>query len=205
MKSTLVLLRHGQSIWNQENIFTGWVDVPLSKKGEEEASQAGKLLSNYSFDAVFCSNLSRAKRTAEIALKERLPDKFICDEALNERHYGKLQGKNKDDMRKKFGVEQVHIWRRSFDVRPPQGESLKDTCHRVLPYYHAMIEPRLKEGQTILISAHGNSLRALIMYLEGLDEDKIVKVEVPTGVPIVYSLGDDGEVLKKEVLIPKGD
>src|SRR5690606_14654040 len=148
MSSILVLLRHGQSLWNKQNIFTGWVDVGLSEQGVEEARAAGERLKGYRFDAVFCSILERAKKTAQLALAERMPDLFICDQALNERDYGDLQGKNKDEIRKKYGEEQVHRWRRSFSEKPPGGESLQDTCDRVLPYFISNIEPRLKQGQT---------------------------------------------------------
>ncbi len=161
---TLILLRHGQSEWNQKNIFTGFVDVPLSDIGVQEARTARTLLSPYTFDAVYTSALKRAQDTAKIALDNRMPRDYYCAEALNERHYGELQGKNKDEMRSLYGDAQIAIWRRSFDVRPPGGESLKDTCERVLPYFNQEIVPRLKQDETILISAHGNSLRALIKF-----------------------------------------
>lgn len=200
MTSTLVLLRHGQSEWNQKNIFTGWVDVALSEIGEQEAARARESLSSYRFDAVFTSLLKRAQHTAHIVLEGRMPDAYFCAEALNERHYGDLQGKNKDEMRAEYGEEQIAMWRRSFDVRPPNGESLKDTCDRVIPYFKREIAPRLTRGETILISAHGNSLRALIKYLENLSEDAIVGVEIPTGVPIVYELDDDLGIINKTML-----
>lgn len=200
MSSTLVLLRHGQSEWNQKNIFTGWRDVPLSDAGEDEARRAGKALERYAFDAVFTSALKRAQDTAAIVLKGRMPEAYFCSQALNERKYGELEGKDKDEMRRIYGPEQVHIWRRSFEVRPPGGESLKDTCDRVLPYFKREIAPRLQQGQTVLIAAHGNSLRALVKYLEGLSDQQVVGLEIPTGVPIVYQLGDDLQVLSKSVL-----
>lgn len=203
MTSTLVILRHGQSEWNQKNIFTGWADVPLSALGIKEAQNARDALKSFSFDTVFSSALKRAQETAKIVLSEQRPRECICSEALNERHYGDLQGKDKDETRKLYGNEQVHLWRRSFDVRPPNGESLRDTCERVLPYFEREIKPRLKEGQTILISAHGNSLRALVKYLEGLSDEQILSVEIPTGEPIVYRLDDDGNVIEKKTLFKK--
>lgn len=199
MASTLVLLRHGQSEWNQKNIFTGWVDVDLSEKGRAEAERARVILLSYFFDAVYMSALKRAQITAEIALKDRMPTTIICSEALNERHYGELQGKNKDEMRTTYGEAQVEEWRRSFDVRPPGGESLKDTCDRVIPYFEEEIKPRLQRGETVLISAHGNSLRALVKHLEHLSDAAIVGVEIPTGVPIVYELDDDLGILNKTI------
>lgn len=200
MSSTLVLLRHGQSEWNQKNIFTGFVDVLLSPVGEDEARWAREALKGYRFDAVFCSALKRAKDTAEIVLNGRMPESYFSSEALNERCYGQLEGKNKDEMRRLYGSEQVQIWRRSFDERPPGGESLSDTCERVMPYFKREIEPRLRQGQTILISAHGNSLRALVKYLEGLSDEEIVEVEIPTGMPIVYRLDGDGKIIDKIML-----
>jgi len=197
----LVLIRHGQSQWNLENRFTGWIDMPLSPKGEEEAKEAGEKLIGMKFDKVFTSVLQRAIKTYDIAAKEAdinlTPEK---DKALNERMYGDLQGLNKDECRKKFGEEQVHIWRRSYDVPPPNGESLKDTAARVLPYYHSKIEPELKAGKNVLVVAHGNSLRALIMYLEKLSGDEIVKVEIPTGVPILYELDEKLNIISKKEL-----
>lgn len=198
----LVLVRHGQSQWNLENRFTGWIDISLSPKGEEEAKSAGEKLKGMLFDKAFTSMLQRAIKTFEIAahaagFKHLIAEK---DEALNERMYGDLQGLNKDECREKFGDEQVHIWRRSFDVPPPRGESLKNTAERVLPYYHKRIEPMLKEGKNILIVAHGNSLRALIMFLEKLSGEQIVKVEIPTGVPILYELDDNLNVVSKKEL-----
>jgi 2,3-bisphosphoglycerate-dependent phosphoglycerate mutase len=198
----LVLIRHGQSQWNLENRFTGWIDIPLSPKGEEEARQAGEKIKGMKFDKVYTSVLDRAIKTYEIAADiaglNHLP--VEKDKALNERMYGDLQGLNKDDMRKQFGAEQVQLWRRSFDVAPPNGESLKDTADRVLPYYHAKIEPDLKSGKNILVVAHGNSLRALIMFLDKLSKDEVVKLEIPTGVPILYELDEKLNILGKKEL-----
>ena len=189
----LVIVRHGQSQWNLENRFTGWVDIDLSPKGEEEAKKAVDLLQGYKFDLAFTSDLIRAQRTLDIILdgigQDMIP--IEKDLALNERMYGDLQGLNKDETRQKFGDEQVHIWRRSFDIAPPNGESLKDTADRVIPYYKEKIEPALKAGKDIIISAHGNSLRALIMYLEKLSPEEIIQVEIPTGHPKIYVLNDD--------------
>ena len=200
--SLLVLIRHGQSQWNLENRFTGWIDIPLSKKGEDEARQAGEKLKGYKFDKAYTSVLIRAIDTYRIAAEtagfNNLP--LEKDKALNERMYGDLQGLNKDETRQKFGAEQVQLWRRSYDVQPPNGESLKDTAARVLPYYHSTIEPDLKEGKNILVVAHGNSLRALIMYIENISEDEIVKLEIPTGVPIVYELDGNLKILSKKEL-----
>ncbi len=197
----LVLIRHGQSQWNLENRFTGWIDMPLSPKGEEEAKEAGEKLIGMKFDKGFTSVLKRAINTYDIAAKiAGISVPFEKDKALNERMYGDLQGLNKDECRKKFGEEQVHIWRRSYDVPPPNGESLKDTANRVLPYYHSKIEPELKAGKNVLVVAHGNSLRALIMYLEKLSGDEIVKVEIPTGIPILYELDEKLKVVSKKEL-----
>jgi len=198
----LVLIRHGESEWNKQNRFTGWIDIPLSEKGEEEARSAGEKIRGFKFDLAFTSVLQRAIKTFEIAAQIAGFNHLLAekDEALNERMYGDLQGLNKDECREKFGVEQVHIWRRSYDVPPPNGESLKDTAARVMPYYYKRIEPMLKEGKNILVVAHGNSLRALVKHLDGLSDEAIVKVEIPTGVPIYYDL--DGElktVSKKEL------
>lgn len=203
MSSTLVLLRHGQSLYNQKNIFTGFLDVELSEQGREEARRAGESLKDFKFDAVFTSALKRAADTAEIVLKDRMPADYFADAALNERHYGELQGQNKDEARALFGVEQVQIWRRSFDVRPNGGESLKDTCDRVLPFYKKNIEPRLKKGQCILVAAHGNSLRALVMHLQSLSATQIVGVEIPTGVPMVYEFDDNLKLINKKILSTK--
>lgn len=200
--SKLVIVRHGQSVWNKENKFTGWVDVDLAEKGIEEANRAGELLKDYKFDAAFTSVLKRANRTLDIILDKigQTDIPITYDEALNERMYGDLQGKNKDEMREEYGEEQVHIWRRSFDVPPPGGESLKDTAERVLPYFEKEIVPMIKAGKNIIISAHGNSLRALIMKLENLTPEEILKTEVPTGVPKVYELDADLKIESAEFL-----
>lgn len=192
----LALVRHGQSEWNAKNLFTGWRDPDLTELGLEEAHRAGRILATagYRFDVAFTSSLRRAQHTLDIILEElgqtNLP--IIRDAALNERDYGDLAGLNKDDARARWGEEQVHVWRRSFDVPPPGGESLKMTAERVLPYYDAHIRPRLLAGETVLVAAHGNSLRALIMALEDLSPDEIVKRELATGVPIVYALDQAG-------------
>jgi 2,3-bisphosphoglycerate-dependent phosphoglycerate mutase len=200
--ATWVLIRHGQSVWNKENKFTGWVDVDLTEKGIEEAGKAGELLADYKFDEAYTSVLMRANKTLDIILKktgqEDIP--ITKDQALNERMYGDLQGLNKDDTRAKYGEEQVHIWRRSYDVQPPGGESLKDTADRVLPYFDNEIAPKIKAGQKLIIAAHGNSLRALIMKLEKLSREEILNVEIPTGVPKVYELDEDLNVLSSEFL-----
>jgi 2,3-bisphosphoglycerate-dependent phosphoglycerate mutase len=193
----LVLVRHGQSEWNLKNLFTGWKDVDLTEAGVAEARAAGRKLKaqGLSFDIAYTSALKRAQRTLDLMLAEmgqKVP--VIRDQALNERDYGDLVGLNKDDARKKWGEEQVHIWRRSYDVPPPGGESLKDTVARALPYFVQEILPRVLRGERTLISAHGNSLRALIMVLERLTPEQILKRELGTGVPIVYRLNADSTV-----------
>ncbi|GIV53939.1 MAG: 2,3-bisphosphoglycerate-dependent phosphoglycerate mutase [Candidatus Kapaibacterium sp.] len=195
----LILLRHGESQWNKENRFTGWIDVDLSDRGEQEARQAGELLRSVSIDAVFTSSLRRAIRTAEIALdtagKSHLP--LIKDAALNERHYGDLQGLNKDEVARTYGEHQFKLWRRSYDVAPPNGESLKMTQERVLPYYRTHILPILQEGKNVLVVAHGNSLRALVMELEQLSPEQIIGTNIPTGIPFAYEIDANGKVLRK--------
>ena len=204
MSHLLVLVRHGQSEWNLKNLFTGWRDPGLTEKGVEEARQAGKSLKakGLSFDLAFTSDLSRAQDTLTLILEEidQTGLETIKDKALNERDYGDLTGLNKDDARKKWGDEQVHIWRRSFDIPPPGGESLKDTADRVLPYFRSEILPRVLAGKKVLIAAHGNSLRALIMMLDGLSGEQILQRELGTGIPIIYRLDDDGQVLSSEDL-----
>lgn len=196
--SRLILLRHGQSVWNQENRFTGFVDVELSEKGVQEAVLAGRALGNEAVDVVFTSVLKRAIDTADIVLREAHKDCLrLTSPALNERHYGDLQGLNKDEVRAQYGAEQVHVWRRSYDVAPPGGESLKQTCERVIPYFYSDIAPRLKRGQNVWVVAHGNSLRGLIKELEHLDDKQIVDVEIPTGVPIRYEIDADGKATNK--------
>ena len=195
----LVIVRHGQSLWNLENRFTGWIDIDLSEKGIEEANSAGELIrkNNFKFDKAYTSALIRAQKTLDIIL-DKIEQKGIpveYDKALNERMYGDLQGLNKDETRKKFGDEQVKLWRRSYNVAPPNGESLKDTAARVIPYWNSHIIPDLKSGKNILIAAHGNSLRALVMFLEKLSEDEIVQTEIPTGAPKFYNLNENLEII----------
>ena len=196
MKSTyLVLVRHGQSEWNEKNLFTGWKDPKLTPRGVDEAIKAGKKLkeAGYSFDKMFTSDLFRAQDTGRIILEQMdIPSiEVIKDVSLNERNYGDLAGLNKDEARKKWGEDQVHVWRRSFDVPPPGGESLKDTAERVLPYFKENIIPELIEGLNILVAAHGNSLRALVMELEEISSEKIVELEISTGVPLVYKFEEN--------------
>src|ERR671928_580202 len=194
MQNVLVLVRHGESEWNKLNLFTGWHDVDLSPKGIEEARAAGRRLKaiGLSFDLAFTSALKRAQRTLDIILQEMgLTIPIIRDQALNERDYGDLTGLNKDDARARWGAEQVHVWRRSYDVAPPGGESLKDTAARVLPYYIQEIQPRVLRGERVLVSAHGNSLRALVMVLDRLTPQTIPSMELATGVPLVYRLRGD--------------
>jgi 2,3-bisphosphoglycerate-dependent phosphoglycerate mutase len=198
----IVLLRHGESQWNLENRFTGWVDVPLSPKGEEEARSAGLKLKSYRFDRAFTSVLIRANETLRIVL-EAIGQTTIPiekDQALNERMYGDLQGLNKAETAKQYGEQQVKIWRRSYDVRPPNGESLKDTAERVLPYYERRINPHVLAGETILIAAHGNSLRALVMHLDQLSKEEVLELNIPTGAPLVYRIGEGGKVLDHRYL-----
>ena len=191
-KSNLVLVRHGQSEWNKKNLFTGWKDPELTNQGIEEAIKAGKLLKtkNMKFDIMFTSDLLRAQETGRLILENMGQSDIpvIKNHCLNERNYGDLAGLNKDDAREKWGEEQVHVWRRSFDVPPPGGESLKDTAERVLPYFHSEIFPKVEEGLDVLIAAHGNSLRALVMELEEINSDEIVKLEIATGDPLTYEL-----------------
>ena len=190
----LVLIRHGQSLWNAENRFTGWTDIDLSKKGEKEAKAAGEKLENVSFDVVHTSALMRAQRTAEIIIKNNKISENIPtykDERLNERHYGSLQGLNKTETAEKYGPEQVHIWRRSFDIAPPDGESLKMNAERTLPYFKEDVLKHLNEGKNVLISAHGNSLRSIVMHIENISKEDIVKLEIQTGVPRTYEYKDN--------------
>ncbi len=198
----LVIVRHGQSEWNKANKFTGWVDVGLAEKGVEEAKEAGKKLNGLKFDKAFTSALKRAQNTLSLILEQTGQSDLDVqkNEALNERMYGDLQGMDKDEARREFGEEQVHIWRRSFDIAPPGGESLKDTADRVLPYYEKEIVPILKDGKNVIIAAHGNSLRALIMSIEKLGKDEILGVEVPTGKPKMYELDADLNVVSSEYL-----
>ncbi|MEF2550380.1 2,3-bisphosphoglycerate-dependent phosphoglycerate mutase [Aurantimonas sp. A2-1-M11] len=204
MSRTLVLVRHGQSDWNLKNLFTGWKDPDLTEKGVEEAADAGRRLkaAGLRFDIAFTSELSRAQRTLTLMLAElgQTGLETIRNVALNERDYGDLSGLNKDDARAKWGEEQVHVWRRSYDVPPPGGESLKDTGARVWPYYIHDILPKVMNDGTVLVAAHGNSLRAMVMALDGLTGEEIVGQEIATGVPIVYRLNADTSVAEKTVL-----
>jgi 2,3-bisphosphoglycerate-dependent phosphoglycerate mutase len=204
MDRELVLVRHGQSDWNLKNLFTGWEDPDLSEQGIAEAKAAGRKLraTGHRFDIAFTSALKRAQHTLDLMLEELGQRDLVTikDQALNERDYGDLTGLNKDEARKRWGKEQVHIWRRSFDIPPPGGESLKDTADRVLPYFRSKVLPRVLKGERVLISAHGNSLRALIMELERLSGDEIVARELATGIPIVYRLNPDGTVRSCEAL-----
>jgi 2,3-bisphosphoglycerate-dependent phosphoglycerate mutase len=201
--SLLVIVRHGQSIWNLENRFTGEVDVPLTDIGRKEAHAAGRSLSNITFNYCFTSVLKRAEETLEIILEEihqqNLPIKK--DKALNERNYGDLQGLNKTEVAKKYGEQQVEIWRRSYSIRPPGGESLEDTASRVIPYYKLLIEPLLKSGNNCLIVAHGNSLRALMMYLENIDANTIAEITLPTGIPRLYSFDEQLKLVSLPIMI----
>ena len=203
---TLALVRHGQSQWNLENRFTGWIDVPLTDRGRKEATRAGELLkeAGLHFDAAFTSDLTRAQDTLRIMLdvlgQAGIP--IERDKALNERHYGALQGLNKAETAKKYGKEQVHIWRRSYDVPPPDGESLKDTAARTLPYFDSRILPELKAGRDVIVSAHGNSLRSIVMELDSLTQEQILELSLDTGVPLLYQFDDEGRVLSKKILKP---
>ena len=225
MLSKLILVRHGQSQWNLENRFTGWVDVPLSKKGIDEAISAGQKLKDTVFDTMYVSHMLRAIQTLHYILVESSSDKtpifhheqkrvadweyYSGDKSreipvfqsvdLAERFYGDLQGLNKDETRAKYGDEQVHLWRRSYDINPPNGESLKDTCERTIPYFKKYILKDLQEGKTVLVCAHGNSLRSITMYVESISEQDIPKVEIPTGIPIMYDLDND-KILEKKLL-----
>ncbi len=200
----LVLIRHGQSEWNEKNLFTGWRDPDLTKKGVQEAHSAGKSLGalGIKFNVAFTSALRRAQKTCKIVLQELEQEnlQIIFNQALNERDYGDLSGLNKDDARKKWGDEQVHQWRRSYDIPPPSGESLKDTAERVLPYFQEHIKPEIKNGNNILIAAHGNSLRALIMSLEDMSTEEILQTEIETGQPLIYEFNDQLEITKKQII-----
>jgi 2,3-bisphosphoglycerate-dependent phosphoglycerate mutase len=200
----LVLVRHGQSEWNLKNLFTGWRDVDLTEQGVQEAQKAGRALKaqGIDFGIAFTSALKRAQRTLDIMLDEMDQTKIpvIRNQALNERDYGDLVGLNKDDARQKWGDEQVHIWRRSYDVAPPGGESLRDTAARVLPYYIQEILPRVMRGERVLVAAHGNSLRALVMVLDRHTTESILKLNLGTGVPMIYRLNADCTVAEKRDL-----
>ncbi|MDX2287518.1 MAG: 2,3-bisphosphoglycerate-dependent phosphoglycerate mutase [Hyphomicrobiaceae bacterium] len=205
MNNVLVLVRHGQSQWNKLNLFTGWRDPDLTEQGIAEAERAGLLLKaqGVTFDIAYTSMLRRAQRTLDLMLEEMeqtdLP--VVRDQALNERDYGELSGLNKDDARLRWGEEQVLVWRRSYDIAPPGGESLKDTAARVLPYYKTRIWPDVKAGKNVIVAAHGNSIRALIMYLEELSAKEILEREVATGAPMVYRLTQHGHVEDRRDLV----
>lgn len=208
----VILIRHGESQWNLENRFTGWVDVPLSPKGEQEARTAGEKLSSYKFDCAFTSKLQRANITLNIILKAigqtNIPIEY--DTALNERHYGALQGLNKEETAQKYGKEQVHIWRRSYDVPPPKdktelnpdgtSESLKDTAARTLPYWDAKIFPQILAGKNIIVTAHGNSLRSIVMQLDKLTKEQVLELNIPTGAPLLYVFDGKGAILEHKYI-----
>jgi len=208
----LILLRHGESQWNLENRFTGWTDVPLSPKGEQEAHEAGKKLKSYKFDVAYTSVLKRAIDTLTIVLKiigqEKIP--IFYDKALNERHYGALQGLNKAETATKYGDQQVKLWRRSYDVAPPKdktdlnpdaiSESLKDTAARTLPYFESKIIPEVKAGKNVIVSAHGNSLRSIVMKLDNLTREEVVELNIPTGVPLLYVYDTNGTIKEHRYL-----
>lgn len=202
--SQLILVRHGQSEWNQQNLFTGWRDPDLTEQGVGEARNAGRALKaeGITFDIGFTSELQRAQKTCALLLEEQGQTDLhvIRNLALNERDYGDLSGLNKDDAREKWGADQVHIWRRSYDTPPPGGESLKDTAERVLPYFNNTIMPHILGGKNVLVAAHGNSLRALVMVLDGLGEDEITQVNIATGEPYIYDMTDTGHVDGKRIL-----
>ena len=200
----LVLVRHGQSEWNAKNLFTGWKNPGLTPAGEKEAIDAGNLIKerDIKFSIMFTSALKRAQITGQMILDviDQTNIEVIKDQALNERDYGELAGLNKDDARKQWGEEQVHIWRRSYDIPPPGGESLKNTAERVLPYFNSLILPKLLQGENILVAAHGNSLRSLVMQLDNLSKDEVIALEIPTGAPIIYSFAGDQQPISKENL-----
>ncbi|VEJ45748.1 2,3-bisphosphoglycerate-dependent phosphoglycerate mutase [Bartonella vinsonii] len=206
MERTLVLIRHGQSEWNLKNLFTGWKDPDLTEKGCAEASAAGKKLkeAGLKFDIAYTSALQRAQKTAQHILDQMGQSdlELIKTPALNERDYGDLSGLNKDEVRQQWGEKQVQIWRRSYAIAPPNGESLRDTCARVLPYYLHHIQPYILRSQTVLIAAHGNSLRALIMALEGLNSEEIISQELATGIPIIYRFHSDSTIAAKTIITP---
>ena len=203
-KNFLVLVRHGQSEWNAKNLFTGWKDPGLTSDGKKEAINAGSLIKqrDIQFSMMFTSDLKRAQITGQIILDgiEQTDIKVEKNQALNERNYGDLSGLNKDDARKEWGEKQVHIWRRSYDVPPPGGESLKDTADRVLPYFNNLILPKIMQGENILVAAHGNSLRSLVMQLDNLSKEEVVALEIPTGAPIIYSFDGNEKPIFKENL-----
>jgi 2,3-bisphosphoglycerate-dependent phosphoglycerate mutase len=196
----LVLVRHGQSLWNLEDRFTGWVDVPLTDKGRDEARRAGKTLKDIRFDVAYTSVLWRAQETLDIILEvlaQQPP--VIRDQALNERHYGDLQGLNKKKTAERYGADQVKLWRRSYDTPPPHGEALKNTAERTLPFFDRAILGDLQLGKNVLVVAHGNSNRSIVMKLDQLSKEQVIELELATGVPLVYEIGQQGEVLSKEI------
>jgi len=196
----LVLVRHGESLWNLENRFTGWVDVPLTDKGRAEAKHAGQLLSGMPFQVAYTAGLSRAQETLDLMLASLGKDvSVIRDAALNERHYGDLQGLNKAETARRYGDEQVKLWRRSYDVPPPNGESLEMTSKRTLPFFDRAILGDIRLGKNVLVVAHGNSIRSIVMKLDGLTKQQVLELNLDTGIPLVYELASDGEVLSKEV------
>ena len=196
--SKLILIRHGQSLWNLENRFTGWVDVPLTDQGKNEAKAAAEKIKSYKIDVAYTSALTRAQNTLQIILEtNRWTVPVIRDQALNERHYGDLAGLNKDDLRKQYGEEQVKIWRRSYDVQPPNGESLKDTAARSVPFLERCILGDIRQGKSVLVVAHGNSNRSIVMKLEGLSKEEVLELNLDTGVPVIYEMDTSGKVVKK--------
>lgn len=197
----LILVRHGQSLWNLENRFTGWVDVPLTEQGREEARLAGERLRGVPIDVAYTSDLTRAQDTLQIMMETiPLDVPVIRDQALNERHYGDLQGLNKAQTAKIHGDEQVKIWRRSYDVPPPNGESLKDTAARTLPFFERAILGDIAQDKSVLVVAHGNSNRSIVMRLDALSEAEVLELNLGTGVPLVYEMTPEGEVLSKKIL-----
>jgi len=196
----LVLVRHGESLWNLENRFTGWVDVPLTEKGRAEAKRAAQLLSGMSFQVAYTSVLVRAQETLDLMLASLGRDiPVIRDAALNERHYGDLQGLNKADTARRYGDEQVKLWRRSYDVAPPNGESLEMTSQRTLPFFDRAIMGDVRLDKNVLVVAHGNSIRSIVMKLDGLTKQQVLELNLDTGIPVVYEMASDGQVLSKEV------
>jgi len=198
----LVLVRHGQSLWNLENRFTGWVDVPLTEKGIAEARRAGELLRGFRFDVAYTSALSRAQETLRVMLETMgAQPPIIRDQALNERHYGDLQGLNKEDTAKRYGANQVKLWRRSYDVAPPNGESLEMTAKRTLPFFDRCIAGDLRQGKDVLVVAHGNSNRSIVMRLDRLSGEQVVALELATGAPLVYEMESDGATVKSKRIL----
>jgi 2,3-bisphosphoglycerate-dependent phosphoglycerate mutase len=204
LDNALILVRHGESEWNRRNMFTGWQDVELSEEGVAEAHRAGAMLkaAGARIDLAFTSTLKRAQNTLKIILSELGQEDvpIVYDAALNERHYGDLVGLNKDEAKKRWGEEQVHLWQRSYDHAPPGGESLKDTAARILPFFAKRIAPELQEGRSVILVGHGNSLRALVMHLDGLSPEQVIELSIATGAPLVYRLRHDGSVAEKRDL-----